>query len=127
MLIVNIKALIHCSKELQNVIDELNSESKICKYELLKQANLSMSPDMLIIIFEILKNLGTNATYDLVKMALLEIISKIYVIRKQNSVPGTTSIVVIVNDKRAEVNVSFELDKEQKNKVVDAAIRKLFD
>lgn len=124
---MEIKALINCSIEFQNVIDELNDESKTCQYEFLKQTNLSMSAEMLIIIFEILRDLGVNATYDLLKMALLEIITKIYAIRKQKSISKTTSIVVIVNDKRAEVNVSFELNDEQKNQVVDAAIRKLFD
>lgn len=124
---MNIRALINCNADIQNVISELNGESKICKYEFLRQTNLSVSPDMLIIIFEILKNLGVNATYDLLKMALLEIISKICTIRKQNPMPKMTSIIVIVNDKRTEVNVSFELNEEQKNKVVDAAIKKLFD
>lgn len=124
---MNIKALVNCNADIQNVISELNDESKICKYEFLRQTNLSMSPDVLIIIFEILKNLGVNATYDLLKMALLEIISKICAIRKQNSISKMTSIIVIANDKRTEVNVSFELNEEQKNKVVDAAIKKLFD
>lgn len=124
---MEIKALINCSIEFQNVIDELNDESKTCQYEFLKQTNLSMSAEMLIIKFEILRDLGVNATYDLLKMALLEIITKICAIRKQKSISKTTSIVVIVNDKRAEVNVSFELNDEQKNQVVDAAIRKLFD
>lgn len=124
---MNIKALVNCNADIQNVINELNGESKICKYEFLKQTNLSMPADMLIIIFEILKNLGGNATYDLLKMALLEIISKICSIRKQNSISQMTSIIVIVNEKRTEVNISFELNEEQKNKVVDAAIKKLFD
>lgn len=123
---MNIKALVNCNADIQSVINELNGESKICKYEFLRQTNLSMSPDMIIIIFEIIKNLGINATYDLVKMALLEIISKICT-KKQGSMSKMTSIIVIVNDKRTEVDLSFELNEEQKNKVVDAAIKKLFD
>lgn len=123
---MNIKALVNCNADIQSVINELNGESKICKYEFLRQTNLSISPDMIIIIFEIIKNLGINATYDLVKMALLEIISKICT-KKQGSMSKMTSIIVIVNDKRTEVDLSFELNEEQKNKVVDAAIKKLFD
>lgn len=124
---MDIKALVNCNVDIQNIFDELNSESEICTYELLKQTNLSMSEDILIIIFEILKNLGTNATYDLLKMSLLEIVSKICAIKKQKSMSKTTSIIVIVNEKRTEVNLPFELNEEQKDKVVDAAINKLFD
>ncbi|MCM1186020.1 MAG: hypothetical protein NC251_03045 [Lachnoclostridium sp.] len=82
---MNIKALVNCNTEFQDIFDELNSESNVCKYELLKQTNLSISEDVLIIIFEILKNLGTNATYDLLKMTLLEIVSKIGALKKQKS------------------------------------------
>lgn len=125
--VVNIKALIKGNIGDQYIIDELNRESKICEYKLLKQSNLSMSSDMLIIIFEIVKNLGSNATYDLLKMAVLELVSKICVIRKRVSVEKETSIIIIVDGKRAEVNISFALSEEQKDKIVDAAIRKLFD
>lgn len=124
---MNIKALIKGNIGDQYIIDELNRESKICEYKLLKQSNLSMSSDMLIIIFEIVKNLGSNATYDLLKMAVLELVSKICVIRKRVSVEKETSIIIIVDGKRAEVNISFALSEEQKDKIVDAAIRKLFD
>lgn len=68
-----------------------------------------------------------NAIYDLLKMALLETISKIYSKEKHKFIPKTTSIIVIVNEKRTEVNLPFDLNEEQKNKVVDAAINKLFD
>ena len=124
---MDIKALVNCNIDIQKIIEELNSESEICTYEFLKQTNLSMSEDILIIIFEIFKNLGTNATYDLLKMSLLEIVSKICTIKKQKSMSKTTSIIVIVNEKRTEVNIPFELNEEQKDKVVDAAINKLFD
>lgn len=125
---MNIKALVNCNTDIQNIFDELNNESNICKYEILKHTNLSISEDMLIIIFEILKNLEYNAIYDLLKMALLEIISKIYALKKHKFMSQTTtSIIVIVNEKRTEVNLPFELSEEQKNKVVDAAINKLFD
>lgn len=125
---MNIKALVNCNTDIQNIFDELNNESNICKYEILKHTNLSISEDMLIIIFEILKNLEYSAIYDLLKMALLEIISKIYALKKHKFMSKTTtSIIVIVNEKRTEVNLPFELSEEQKNKVVDAAINKLFD
>ena len=124
---MDIKALVNCNIDIQKIIEELNSESEICTYEFLKQTNLSMSEDILIIICEIFKNLGTNATYDLLKMSLLEIVSKICTIKKQKSMSKTTSIIVIVNEKRTEVNIPFELNEEQKDKVVDAAINKLFD
>lgn len=125
---MNIKALVNCNTDIQNIFDELNNESNICKYEILKHTNLSISEDMLIIIFEILKNLEYNAIYDLLKLALLEIISKINTLKKHNFMfKTTTSMIVIVNEKRTEVNLPFELSEEQKNKVVDAAINKLFD
>lgn len=124
---MNIRALVNCSTDIQNIFDELNNESNICKYEILKHTNLTISEDMLIIIFEIIKNLEYNAIYDLLKMALLETISKIYSKEKHKFIPKTTSIIVIVNEKRTEVNLPFDLNEEQKNKVVDAAINKLFD
>lgn len=124
---MNIKALVNCNTDFQNIFDELNSESNICKYEILRHTNLTISEDMLIIIFEILKNLEYNAIYDLLKVALLEIISKIYTLKKRKSMSKTTLISVIVNEKRTEVNLPFELNEEQKNKVVEAAINKLFD
>lgn len=125
--IMDIKALIDCNTDVQNIINELNNESKICKYELLKQTNLSMPEDIIIIIFEILKNLGANAIYDMLKASLLEIVSKILVIKKQKSMSKAISIIVIVNEKKTEVVLPFELNEEQKSKVVDAAINKLFD
>ena len=46
---MNIRALVNCSTDIQNIFDELNNESNICKYEILKHTNLTISEDMLII------------------------------------------------------------------------------
>lgn len=124
---MNIRALIKSNLDIQNVIDELNRESKICTYKLTKQANLLNSPDVLIVIFEIVKYWSISGTYDLLKRALLEIVSKIFVKEKQKEQSNQTSIIVIVNDKRTEFNISFELSDEQKDKLVEAAVKKLFD
>lgn len=124
---MNIKALIKSNLDIQNVIDELNCESKICTYKLTKQSNLLDSPDLFIVIFEIAKYWSISGTYDLLKKALLEIVSKIFVKEKQKAQSTQTSVIVIVNDKRTEFNISFELSDEQKDKLVEAAVKKLFD
>ena len=112
-----IKALILANQSYHNSIDELNSKSPICEYRLSAGRHLSIPPETLIIIFELIQNLSYSASYDLLKAAILEIGDTF---KKKKS-----KIIFVKDGKRTEITLPFELDKEQQDKVVDAVVKQL--
>lgn len=86
----------------------------------LPQKNLSASPEVIIIAFELVKSLAFSASYDLMKHTLLSVLNQ----AKQNKSKKTT--ISIINDgKKSQIILPFEPTEEQKDKLVDAAIKKL--
>lgn len=86
----------------------------------LPQKNFAVSAEVLIIAFELLKNLAYSASYDLIKHTIFSVLNKL----KQNN--GKKTIITIINNgKKSQINLPFEPTEEQKDKLVDAAIQKL--
>lgn len=77
---------------------------------------------VLFVLVELLKNLTYSATYDILKYILNCIIIKANHIKN-----GKTHIEVICNNNKASITTNFPLSDEQKDKLIDAAIKKLID
>lgn len=106
----------------QSMIDDLNLQFENCTFVLAKQIGLSIPPDIIIIVCELLKNIEYSATYDLLKSAFLFVISRIHEIHK-NKAPET-KITIYCNGEIAEITLPFELTEGQKDRIIDAAIKK---
>lgn len=116
---MKIKMTIMSASFTENDIDALNAESSDCLYSLTNHKGFAISPEVVMIVVELLQNVGYNATYDLIKTAIQLIISKL----PRNS-KKETRVVVIKDNQRSEIRLSFETTEEQKDKLVDAAIEK---
>lgn len=114
------KVLIHCDSLDKSSIEELNASSSTCEYSLTKQKGISIPPEVLIIIFELVKNLSYSATYDLLKLSCMAILNKLKALGKKHN-----KVVIICDDKKSVMEFPFDLNESQKEKIVDAAIEKL--
>lgn len=113
-------AIITCNDCDQAIIDELNSNSNGIIYKMANRRNIISSSDIIIIMYELVKNICYSTSYDLLKTSILMILSKI----KPHSFRAK-KIVIIFNNKKSEIIFPFELNDEQKDKVVNAAIEKI--
>lgn len=114
---VKIKATIISNSVTEKDIDDLNSQSLDCQYSLTKHRGFAMPPEVVMIVIELLQNVGYNATYDLIKTSVLSIVSKISSASKKE-----TRVVVIKGNQKSEIRLSFDVTEEQMDKLVDAAI-----
>lgn len=103
----------------EHYLNELNNDD-ICISHIHQRA-LSFSPEMITFVFDIVKNVGYNALYDLIKFVLLKVINEVQIHTKND-----TKITLIHNDDVYRFDFSFELNEEQKNKLIDAAIEHMF-
>lgn len=109
------------------MIEELNEQTDDCQYFLSKQKDMFIPPEFIAIVIELLHNLSYSATYDILKMILLSIISKLSFKYKKESAEKETDIIIIYNNNKIEFKTSFELSESQKDKVIDAAIKKMLE
>ncbi len=100
-------------------IIKLNEISSDCYYSKILHRGLALPPEIVMIVIELLQNIGYSAAYDLIKVSVLSIVSKI-----SNSLKKEIRVIVINGDKRSEIILPFDVTEEQKNKLVDAAIEK---
>lgn len=93
-----------------------------CNIELtfLQQKNLGVSDEVIIIAFELAKNLAYNASYDLVRFTILSLLSNVRFPEKKK-----TKIIITNNGVKSELVFPFELTEEQKQQCVDASIQKI--
>lgn len=123
---MNCKIGIMCDYFDSETIDELNELSNDCQFRIIKQKGLSIPPEVITIIFEFVKNIGYSASYDMIKLSLDSIISKISA--NINSTDNKESKIVVINgDKKAEYTLPFKLTKKQKDKIVDAVAEKILE
>lgn len=101
-------------------IEDLNKLSNDCQFRIINQKGLSIPPDVITIIFELLKNIGYSTAYDMLKLSLNAIVSKIGFANTTE-----TRIISVLGDKKAEFVVPFKLTKKQKDKIIDAVAEKL--
>lgn len=103
-----------------STIKDLVDSNLDIKTTFLPQNNLSVSPEILIIAFELMKNLAYSASYDLMKHTILSVLNQIMMSRR------TKTIITVINDgKKSQIELPFEPTEAQKEKLVDAAIQKL--
>lgn len=79
--------------------------------------------ETVLIIIEIAQNLGYSAIYDILKFSLLKVVD--FVGNKTEN--KETKIEIDCNGKKVSLNCNFVLTKKQKDKFIDAAIKKLLD
>lgn len=104
----------------QVIIDELNRQTdKYCFSITRRLGYAPLPPEVVLVIIELLKNIEYSAAYDLIKMAMLSLISKL-----KKTQRTATRIVVLVDGKKSEIIIPFEISDEQKEKLVEAAIEK---
>lgn len=77
---------------------------------------------VLFVLVELVENLTYSATYDILKYILNCIIIKMNHLKNEK-----TRIEVICNKNKASIAVNFPLSDEQKDKLIDAAIKKMID
>jgi hypothetical protein len=82
---------------------------------------LSLSPESITFIFNVLQNIGYSALYDLLKQVLFYVINKVQMHTKKDA-----KITLIYNDDIYHFDFPFELNEEQKDKLVNAAIEHMF-
>lgn len=100
-------------------VTKLNETSSNCHYSKVQHKGLSLPPEFVTIVVEMLQGISSNALYDLIKTAILSIFSKISTSSKKE-----TRVIVINGDNRSEIILPFEATDDQKDKLVDAAIEK---
>ena len=77
---------------------------------------------VLFVFIELVRNLSYNASYDILKYIFNCIIVKISHLKKEK-----IHIEVICNKSKSSITINFPLSDEQKDKLIDAAIKKLID
>lgn len=103
-------------------IDELIASNHDVDITFLPQKNFASSSAAVIIAFEFVKNLAYNTSYDLMKCMTVSLLGKIKSSQKKN-----TSITITKGTERSQIDFSFELTEEQRDRLIDAAIQKLLE
>lgn len=100
-------------------LNEFNNDN--VSVSCIHQRSLSLSPEAITFIFDVLKNIGYNALYDLLKQVLLYVINEVQTHTKKD-----TKITLIHNDDVYHFDFPFELNEEQKDRLINAAIEHMF-
>lgn len=114
---MNLKITIISNSITEKDINELNNQNSDCQYTKTAHKGFALTPEIVMIVIELLKNIGYNAAYDIIKTSIISIISKITINPKKE-----TRVIVIKGEQKSEIRLPFEVTEEQKNKLVDAAI-----
>lgn len=117
MKIMNLKITIISNSITEKDINELNNQNSDCQYTKTAHKGFALSPEIVMIVIELLKNIEYNAAYDIIKTSIISIIPKIPINPKKE-----TRVIVIKGEQKSEIRLPFEVTEEQKNKLVDAAI-----
>lgn len=114
------KILVSSTLITQKEISELNNQIEECEFAILRSLGYSpISPEVVMVIIELLQNMGYNATYDLLKISISSIISKLHLNKRHE-----TRIVVLVDGIKSEIRLNLDISEEQKDKLIDATIER---
>jgi hypothetical protein len=106
-------------EKLNNTLNEYDIEVFLSdKKEFLQNADLSSFIAFIIILKE---SILSGIMYDSIKYAIFYILSKI----KNNKKTKSTTVEITLNGKKDIIEFSFELNETQKEKIVDASIKRL--
>ena len=86
-------------------------------------ANNFLPPGVIFVLIELGQNIGYNAAYDALKYALGKLMAVFT--GKKSERKSETKIEIACGEERYSISCSFELTEVQKDKLVDAAAKKL--
>lgn len=108
----------------RDTVEELVASNHDVCLTFVPQKHFSASPEVIIVVFEFMKNLAFSATYDMMKYTLLSLIDKIkQKVKNLQSSTNETIITVIKDDKKKQMIFSCELTENQWDKIVEATIQ----
>ncbi|MFR1841315.1 MAG: hypothetical protein ACLUV3_06385 [Oscillospiraceae bacterium] len=99
-----------------------NADEKDVTFSLINTKKL-LSPEFIIILIELAKNIGYSAAYDMLKFSL----SKIIGIFSKKNPKGTKKFEIVCNQNKYSLTCDFPLTQEQQDKLIDAAIKKFIE
>lgn len=107
-------------------IYSLNSEKRNTKieFEQIKVLHYHSDSFLIMLLIQLGQNIGFNAAYDLLKYIfnqLFLLLSK----KPQSITEHVTRINVVLGEKTYSISCNFPLTQKQKDKLIDAAIKKL--
>ena len=103
------------------LLNEGGKEIQFCKMD----TNHFFPPEGILILIDLSQNMAYSAAYDTVKYALGKLVSMFT--GKRGKEKTQTKMEIACGDKRYSLSFDFELTEEQKNKLVDAAAKKLLE
>ena len=103
------------------LLNEGGKEIQCCKTD----TNHFFPPEVILILIDLSQNMAYSAAYDTVKYALGKLVSMFT--GKRGKEKTQTKMEIACGDKRYSLSFDFELTEEQKNKLVDAAAKKLLE
>lgn len=93
-----------------------------------------MPPDTIVCVFLLVQSIGYNAAYDLIKFVLLSI-WKAVTVKNGSEANDETKIQInlsdknengkVTNHKNITVSVSYKMDSEERQRVIDMALKSL--
>ena len=90
------------------------------EFSLIKSKNFLPS-ELILVLIDLGKNMSYSAAYDILKYILF----KLTLVFSKKNVQKNTKIEIVCNKKKYSFSANFPLSKEQKDKLIDAAIEKL--
>jgi len=99
-----------------------NADEKDVTFSLINTKKL-LSPEFIIILIELAKNIGYSAAYDMLKFSL----SKIIGIFSKKNPKGTKKFEIVCNQNKYSLTCDFPLTQEQQDKLIDAVIKKFIE
>lgn len=106
----------------ESTMRELVAENSNVNFTFVPQKNFVSADVIITIAFELMKSLAYSGCYDLMKHVLLSVWEKAKHLKKEH-----VAVTIVKDGKTSKIDFPFELSEEQKDRVVDAAIRKLLD
>jgi len=86
------------------------------------QKNFLPQEAVVIILIELAQNLGYSAIYDVLKYILGKLVDYVGTNKRKN-----TSFEIRINGKKYSMTCNFPLNKKQKDKLIEAVTKKIFD
>lgn len=99
----------------------LNAQSKDIQYDFI-QGNSFLPSEVILILIDLVQNIGYNAAYDTLKYILLKVVSLLVNKRGSNA---NLQFEISCNNKRFSLKGKNTLTEQQMDKLVDAAVKAL--
>ncbi len=108
----------------KNDIILLNKGEKEIQFLKIETHNL-FPPEIMLILIQLAENIGYSVIYDIIKYALCKL--KALLTEKKTKQPSRIKIEIVCGRQKCSIACNFELTENQKDKLLDAAIKKLME